>query len=72
MLITYARVLYPTYYFDIFEDYIISENIENEAIKQRVNKIVIESKEYLQYIQDVFKEYLDYNVIPKIEWINNL
>lgn len=72
LLITYARVLYPTYYFDIFEDYIISENIENEAIKQKVNKIVIKSKEYLQYIRDVFKEYLDYNVIPKIEWLNNL
>lgn len=72
LLITYARVLYPTYYFDIFEDYIVPENIENETTKIRVNKIVIKSKEYLRYVQDVFKEYIDYNIIPQIEWLSNL
>ena len=45
----YARLLYPTYYFDIFEDIIDEKSNENE-----LNKIIVRNKEYEIFLKDVY------------------
>ena len=62
----YARLLYPTYYFDIFEDIIDEKSNENE-----LNKIIVRNKEYEIFLKDVYI-YLSKNYyIPEISWILN-
>lgn len=62
-----ARLLYPTYYFDIFIDII---NGKNEMLK--LNKIIKLSREYELFLRDILN-YLtqNYNIEP-IEWLKNI
>ena len=63
--ILFARLLYPSYYFDIYEKIIQKEQKEIELINiiNRVN----EYEEYLSKIYEIIKE--DYKDIQPIEWI---
>lgn len=63
--ILFARLLYPSYYFDIYEKIIKKEQKEIELINiiNRVN----EYEEYLSKIYDIIKE--EYKDINQIEWI---
>ena len=62
-----SRLLFPTYYFDMFDE-IISNNINEDAIKKVLNK----SNDYITFIKSTMY-YIIYNKkinIPYIDWIN--
>ena len=61
-----SRLLFPTYYFDLF-DLIINENIKEEKIKNVLNK----NNDYIIFLKNTFY-YIIYTKkinIPFIEWI---
>ena len=58
-----SRVLFPSYYFDIYEA-IILNNVEEEQINEVINKK--DNIIYLLYL--MFEKYKNYN-ITEIEWI---
>jgi len=63
VILLISRVLFPSYYFDIYEDIILNnvkESQINEAISKKENII------YLVYL--VFQKYKNYN-ITEIDWI---
>lgn len=60
----FARILYPSYYFDIY-DRVINNEVSETEIKKIVNRI----EEYENYIFKIFT-YLSKNTqMPSIEWI---
>lgn len=63
--ILFARLLYPSYYFDIYEKIIQKEQKEKELINI-INRID-EYEEYISKIYEIIKE--DYKDINPIEWI---
>ena len=63
----YARLLYPSYYFDIYEQ--IMDNKLNEDSLLRVIKKV---NQYEQFLKKAYLEISKYANIDKIEWIINL
>lgn len=65
-LMFYARLLYPSYFFDIFEDI-----INNNLTEDMVNKLILKSQEYEIFLSDTQK-YLSlvYNrYVPIIDWL---
>lgn len=61
-----SRLLFPTYYFDMYDE-IINNNINEDKIKKVLNK----SNEYITFLKSTFY-YIIYNKkinIPYIEWI---
>lgn len=66
ILLFFARMLYPSYYFDIYDE-IIQEKTNEESIKKYIKKNIsyeIFLKEIYKYIKLRFK-------IPEIEWLEN-
>lgn len=63
--ILFARLLYPSHYFDIYEKIIQKEQKEKELINI-INRID-EYEEYISKIYEIIKE--DYKDINPIEWI---
>ena len=62
----YGRLLYPTYYFDLFED-ILNKRKEETELK----KIVSLSEQYERFLKELYYNLkLKYNLEP-IEWIVN-
>ncbi len=60
----YARLLYPSYYFDIYE------NIMNKDSKEDgIFKIIMKRKEYEIFLQNVYKEINKYASIEEILWL---
>ncbi len=70
LLILYARLIYPTYYFDVFEDLILSK--DNAEAKQKLLNIINKTKKYQQTIADIFEIYVQDSTLPYIKWINDL
>lgn len=66
-LIFLARMMYPTYYFDLYED-IISGLIECDELKIIINK-VNDYQKLIQYIYDYYKSFLR---ITPIEWLESV
>ena len=62
--ILYSRILYPSFYFDVY-DKIISGNAEEKALNKIINAID-DYESYLYSIQLYLKKF--YN-IPEIEWL---
>ncbi|MEG0794451.1 MAG: hypothetical protein RSG95_01510 [Bacilli bacterium] len=63
----YARLLYPSYYFDIYEDVMNNDKDENLLIK-----IIEKADSYEQFLKKVYLEISKYTIIEKIDWIINL
>ncbi len=63
----YARLLYPTYYFDLYEKIITDNYSENEIIN--IVKLV---DEYELFLKKAYLELSKYAVIENIEWLNSL
>ncbi|MBE6140435.1 MAG: hypothetical protein E7172_02740 [Firmicutes bacterium] len=61
-----ARLLYPSYYFDLYEDIMNNEKDENKLIP-----IISKVNEYEIFLKKAFLEILKYAPIAKIEWILN-
>ena len=59
-----ARMLYPSYYFDEYFEYIKGNNNEEKLLN--IIKRVDEYENYLYIIQNILSKNID---IPKINWI---
>ncbi len=63
----YARLLYPSYYFDIYEEIMNKEKDENELIP-----IIAKVDAYEQFLKKAYFEITKYAPIAKIDWLINL
>lgn len=64
MHLLYARLLYPSYYFDAVEKIIYGE-IKEDGI----NKITKLSESYEEFLYDFYKFLKRYTFLPEISWI---
>ena len=63
IILIIARMLFPSYYFDIYEEIILGNKNENE-----LEKIIEKKNNVLKVINLIFDIYINYN-IPIIYWI---
>lgn len=63
----YARLFYPTYYFDIFED-----NIVNEIEEKKIISILEKHKDYEKFLNDFYNYYKTNYALYEIEWVKKL
>mgnify|MGYP002540049174 FL=1 len=63
IILIITRILFPSYYFDIYED-IILKNRKEEELKDIINK----RNNITELLNYIFDKYSNYN-IPYIEWI---
>lgn len=61
----YARMLFPTFYFDIYE-LIVHGNLE----EKEVLKIIQKTNDYQLFLKQLHNYLKQYIAIPNIEWIN--
>ena len=59
----YARLLYPSYYFDAYEEYIDNKD------EERLRKIVSKAKDYEDFLFDIYNLIKKQVPIPEVEWI---
>lgn len=63
----FARILYPSQYFDIYEKVILNEISEDELIK-----VIKKTDEFEKFLNKVYYLISNYYNIDKIEWISDL
>ncbi len=63
-ILFYSRLMFPSYYFDIYEMIISEKTYEKE-----LNKILLKIADYMQFLKDVWLELNKYYNMPEIEWI---
>jgi len=61
----YARLLYPTFYFDVFDKIILEDGVDNDIIY-----IVNNVDKYLDLIRTIYYRYKDKYIMFNIMWIN--
>ena len=59
----YARLLYPTYFFDILE------NIENKSFESKIKTIIKKTFEYEMLLKEFYLIFSKKNKIKNIDWI---
>ncbi len=59
-----ARVLYPSFYFELYDDV-----INNQVNESAVLKITSRIEEYEKYLQDVFNYFHKYYAVTDINWL---
>ncbi len=62
----YARLMYPSFYFDIYEK-VMEQELEESALLPIINKV----EEYELFLKDVFFIISKYAPIERVEWIAN-
>lgn len=62
----YARLLYPSFYFDIYEK-IMEGEMEESALLPIINK----SEEYEYFLKDMYELLFKYAPIERVEWLIN-
>ena len=62
----WARLLYPTYYFDLYEQIMNSNRNENDIIK-----IIDKVNDYEKFLKKTYLELSKYGKIEKISWLIN-
>ena len=60
----YARLLYPSYYFDIYESIMNNDTNEDELLK-----IIRKVDEYELFLQLAYKEINKYTNLERIDWL---
>jgi len=60
----YARLIYPSYYFDLYED-VMNNNGDEEKIINIVNKV----NEYEYFLKMAYQEINQYTSLEKIDWL---
>lgn len=60
----YARLLYPSYYFDIYEN-IMNNNVSEERLVNIIEKV----NEYELFLKDAYEEISHYTKLEHIDWI---
>lgn len=62
----YARLLYPSYYFDIYEEVMNKERSEEDLLK-----IISKNKNFEEFLKKAYLEITKYAILEKVEWIIN-
>lgn len=62
----YARLLYPSYYFDVYEGIMNKDVPEDELVK-----IVEKANDYEQFLKEAYYQISKYARIEKIDWLIN-
>ncbi|MBR1413269.1 MAG: hypothetical protein IJ574_01190 [Bacilli bacterium] len=60
----YARLLFPTYYFDIYEKVILNEESEEKLLD-----VIKKNESYEKFLKDAYLEITKYTKLPKINWL---
>jgi len=60
----YARLLYPSYYFDLYEDV-----MNNNGNEDRILKIISRVNDYELFLKQAYEEINKYTYLEKIDWI---
>ena len=60
----YARLLYPSYYFDIYED-IMNNGADEEKLLPIINKV----KDYEIFLKEAYYEISKYTNLERIDWL---
>lgn len=63
-ILLFSRLLFPSYYFDIYEN-IISQKEKEESL----DKILLRIDSYIFFLKEVWLELNKYFKIPEVEWI---
>ena len=63
-LLLYSRMLYPSFYFDSYENIVNN----NKSVKELV-KIIKRSSEYEEYLNTIYKLINRKIKIPKVDWV---
>ncbi len=61
----YARMLYPTYYFDELE-----KLSENKSVRKELIKIIEKTDEYEEYLKKIYERFSTKTAIKKVDWLN--
>lgn len=64
ILLLLIRLIYPSYYFDIYEKVFISDEFEKE-----LNKIIKKNAEYEAFLKDFYNHIKQFYPIPQIEFL---
>lgn len=62
----FIRLLFPTFYFDVYED-VITGNLKEKEL----NKIIIYAQKYEILIKQVYQYLKTTILLPEVEWLNN-
>ena len=62
----YARLLYPSYYFDIYEEVMNKERSEEDLLK-----IISKNENFEELLKKAYLEITKYAILEKVEWIIN-
>ncbi|MDO5568500.1 MAG: hypothetical protein Q4G04_00105 [bacterium] len=60
----YGRILYPSYYFELYEQILRNQKKEYELLK-----LISKISKYEQYLKDVYEYLNSLYTIPKVEWL---
>lgn len=66
-LLFFARMIYPTYYFDLYED-IISGAKSSDELKKIINRV----NDYQLLLQSIYNYYKNFLRITPIEWLETI
>lgn len=63
-ILLFSRLLFPSYYFDVYDDIIREKSRECE-----LSRIIALSNEYYKFLQEVYQAIFPFARIPSIDWI---
>ena len=64
MILFYSRMLYPTYYFDLFE-----RSITDNVLEKRIMDVITKSDKYEMLLKDIYYEIRKKYNIPGVDWL---
>ena len=62
----YARLLYPSYYFDIYEEVMNKERDEEDLVR-----VIKKADLYEDFLKKAYLEITKYALIERIDWLIN-
>lgn len=65
-ILFFSRLLYPTYYFDMYD-----KIIQGKMSEEKINNIIKKNNSYEMFLKKVYKYLNKEYKIPNIEWLNN-
>lgn len=66
LILFFSRLLYPTYYFDMYD-----KIIQGKTSEEKINNIIKKNNSYEMFLKKIYKYLNKEYKIPNIEWLNN-
>ena len=63
-ILLFARLIYPSYYFDCYD-----EIINNQAREEQLKPILLRTKEYIIFLANIYNIICQITLIPSVWWI---